>query len=74
MGGGVRSSVSGRLGRGPVMPLLATATLALSPLDPHRLPAGVEAVSASAGTDLLIGLLLPAIRCCAPRGSPRQGT
>jgi len=23
---------------------------------------------------VLIGLLLPAIRCCAPRGSPRQGT
>jgi hypothetical protein len=59
----VGSSVSGRLGRGPVMPVLATATLGLNPLDPldpHRLSAGVEALGASAGTDLLIGFFLPA--------------
>jgi hypothetical protein len=41
------------------MPVLATATLVLNPLDPHKLPAGVEALGASAGTDLLIGFFLP---------------
>lgn len=41
------------------MPLLATATLALNPLDPHSLPAGVEAPGVFAGTGLLIGLFLP---------------
>ena len=59
MGGGVRSSVSGRLGRGPVMPLLATATLDLNPLDAHSLPAGVEALDVFAGTGLLFGSFLP---------------
>ena len=56
------------------MPLLATATLAFNPLDPPDLPAGVETLGASVVTDLLIGFFLPAVRCCAPRGSPRQGT
>jgi len=41
------------------MPLLATATLDLNPLDAHSLPAGVEALDVFAGTGLLLGSFLP---------------
>jgi len=54
----VRSSVSGRLGRGLVMPVLATATLALNPLDLHSLPAGVEAFGVFAATGVLMEFVL----------------
>ena len=41
------------------MPLLATATLDLNPLDLHSLPAGVEALGVFAATGVLMAFVLP---------------
>jgi hypothetical protein len=41
------------------MPVLATATLALNPLDLHSLPAGVEALGVFAATGVLMEFVLP---------------
>jgi len=41
------------------MPLLATATLDLDPLDAQSLPADVGALDVFAGTGLLLGFFLP---------------